>query len=112
MAKKRKRQSGWRLPLRVHVIIFLLLVSVVLLLIQSSLSHRVVSTQLCANSISCIKDLSSQAVLGDTTSNGNKHIYVDLSSQHLYAFEGNNLVYNFLISSGKWYPTPTGDFMI
>lgn len=93
----------------------------------------------CANSISCIKDLSGNykenqkegvflgkkvavpsilsrlgqnpTVLGDTTGS-QKHIFVDLSSQRLYAYEGNNLVYNFLISSGKWGRTPTGDFRI
>lgn len=42
----------------------------------------------------------------------NKHIYVDLSAQRLYAYEGNNLVYFFYISSGKWRPTPTGEFKI
>ncbi len=91
----------------------------------------------CANSISCIKDLSGnydagksvgtflgqkvripkqiaqtdQNVLGDQTA-ANKHIYVDLTKQHLYAFDGNNLVYDFPVSTGKWHPTPTGDFTI
>lgn len=49
-------------------------------------------------------------VLGD--SNVNKKIYVDLSNQMLYAYEGENLVYSFLISSGKWGKTPTGVFNI
>lgn len=90
----------------------------------------------CANSISCIKDLSgkidpkqiegefmgqkinipqeiaqvpqSEVVLGDSSSN--KHIYIDLSSQRLYAKEGDRTVYEFLISSGKWGRTPTGNF--
>lgn len=52
----------------------------------------------------------SRKVLGATT--GDKHIYVDLSKQHLYAYEGNTLIYDMLVSSGKWYPTPTGDFRI
>jgi hypothetical protein len=96
----------------------------------------------CANSISCVKDLSgkkeatndgifmgrtvtapeiaddelyalkdSQNVLGDTTSDY-KRIYVDLSRQHLYAYEGGNRVYDFPISSGKWNATPTGTFRI
>lgn len=102
-------------------------------------------TSLCANGISCIKNLSGQYdennegifmgktitgpalagkpflpapakvaqldVLGETNQNS-KHIYVDLSKQHLYAFENNQLVYDFLVSTGKWYPTPTGDFRI
>lgn len=49
-------------------------------------------------------------VLGD--SNVNKKIYVDLSNQMLYAYEGEDLVYSFLISSGKWGRTPTGVFNI
>lgn len=49
-------------------------------------------------------------VLGDTTSS--KRIEVDLTAQRLYAFEDNKLVFNFLISSGKWGRTPTGDFKI
>lgn len=94
---------------------------------------------LCANSISCIRNLTgdyednaktaqfqgkslhvpwkeiAQApivprVLGNT--NLEKRIEVDLSKQHLYAFEGDKLVYDFPISSGKWAPTPTGTFKI
>lgn len=53
---------------------------------------------------------SEPAVLGQTA--GAKKIYVDLTNQRLYAFEGNRLVYNFLISSGKWGRTPTGTFNI
>ncbi len=92
----------------------------------------------CANSISCIKDLSGSfqsnentgeflghsiqvpqlypqdryisSVLGD--SNAPKVIKVDLTNQRLYAYEGNQMVYNFLISSGKWGKTPTGTFAI
>jgi hypothetical protein len=96
----------------------------------------------CANSISCINDLSgkkeatnegvfegqrviaqeapladelamdsTKAVLGASTG-GDKHIFVDLSTQKLYAYQGNQLVYSFLVSTGKWHPTPTGDFRI
>lgn len=91
----------------------------------------------CANPLSCTEDLSGKyesvkegnyqgklvavpkeildnkkAVLAEYTGNGNKHIYVDLSKQTLYAYEDDRLIYTFLISSGKWYPTPTGDFNI
>lgn len=41
-----------------------------------------------------------------------KKIEVDLTNQKLYAYEGSTKVYDFLISSGKWYPTPTGTFHI
>lgn len=96
------------------------------------------SSQECANSESCIKDLSGKydesakvgvfmgkninippdkkdiaisSVLGDNTIS-NKHFYVDLTNQKLYAKEGNKTIYEFLISSGKWGKTPTGDFNI
>lgn len=98
-------------------------------------THR---SSTCANAISCINDLSGnyeaenegiyngktvsipkyiaqniekRAVLGDSA-NAQKHIYVDLTYQRIYAFEGSTVVYNFPISSGKWHNTPTGDFMI
>lgn len=49
-------------------------------------------------------------VLGESTAK--KRIYVDLNKQRLYAFEGNNLVYDFVVSTGKWGWTPTGTFKI
>ncbi len=91
----------------------------------------------CANSISCIKDLSGKyeagksgtflgrvvtpptylagdslgsKVLGSTA--GEKHIFVDLATQTLRAYEGDKLVYTFPVSTGKWGETPTGDFRI
>lgn len=41
-----------------------------------------------------------------------KWIEVDLSDQHLKAWEGDKVVYDFLASSGKWAPTPQGSFKI
>lgn len=54
------------------------------------------------------------SVLGefDNPGLGNKRIEVDLSKQRAYAYEGDSLVYNFLISSGSWGRTPNGDFKI
>lgn len=49
-------------------------------------------------------------VLGE--SSGEKIIYVDLTNQRLYAYEGDKLIYNFLVSTGKWGRTPTGEFRI
>ena len=91
----------------------------------------------CANSISCIKKLKTEiengavgvfngqkivppeinpvAVLGDISPSatpGEKHIYVNLANQTLYAYEGKDLYMQVLISSGKWGRTPTGDFTI
>ena len=52
-------------------------------------------------------------VLGTTTASGQeKWVEVSLSEQKLRAWEGNKIVMEFLISSGKWAPTPTGDFTI
>lgn len=90
----------------------------------------------CANSISCINDLSGafkpvaeatylgkkvaippfiaeainpkKAVLGASV--GPKHIYIDLTNQRLMAFEGNAMVYSFTVATGWWNKTPTGDF--
>jgi hypothetical protein len=92
----------------------------------------------CANSQSCIKDLSGAYdatatngifmgrtvdvpsnvafdsvhtnVLGESTSA--KRIEVDLTNQKLYAYDGDKLVYNFPVSTGKWHHTPTGNFNI
>lgn len=54
--------------------------------------------------------LPSKKVLGET--DGEKIIYVDLTNQRVYAYEGDRLVYNFLVSTGKWGRTPTGTFTI
>lgn len=51
-------------------------------------------------------------VLGESDSIGSKHIYVDLSTQTLKAYEGAELFFETRVATGKWYPTPTGDFKI
>lgn len=56
------------------------------------------------------KDKALADVLGD--SNDQKRIEVDLTNQRVYAFEGDRKVYEFTVSTGKWYPTPTGTFRI
>lgn len=44
---------------------------------------------------------------------GDKRIRIDLSEQRLYAYEGETLVYDFVISSGKYpYATRTGHFSV
>jgi hypothetical protein len=50
------------------------------------------------------------AVLGESSEE--KWLEVDLSEQHLYAYESTRLVYNFPVSTGKWAPTPIGEFRI
>lgn len=96
----------------------------------------------CANSESCINDLSGErspesrgvflgktvyappAAIASSTNNEptrqvlaarsyeHKRIYVDLTNQKLYAFEGSNMIMDVPVSTGKWYPTPTGEFRI
>lgn len=54
-------------------------------------------------------------VLGDITSLPDsvvRRLEVDLTSQHAYAYENDQLIYDFLISSGKYDRTPNGTFTI
>ena len=51
-------------------------------------------------------------VLGIKTSQGEKHIYVNLATQILSAFEGNYLFMQTPISSGLWGKTPKGNYTI
>lgn len=54
-----------------------------------------------------------QLVLGTTTSDGKeKWIEISLDEQKLTAWEGDKVVIEFPISSGKWAPTPKGTFNI
>ena len=50
--------------------------------------------------------------MGARVSTEEKHIYVDLSKQTLYAYQDDKLIFKTLISSGKWGRTPTGNFNI
>ena len=57
-----------------------------------------------------VKEALKKTVLGQATDE--RWIEIDLSEQKLYAHNGNKIDYEFLVSSGKWAPTPTGDFRI
>ncbi len=46
---------------------------------------------------------------GNTT---NKRIEIDLTNQRLYAFENDQKIHEFLVSTGTWGRTPTGTFKI
>jgi len=41
-----------------------------------------------------------------------RRIEVDLTTQRLYAYENDRLIYDFLISSGTWDRTPVGTFTV
>ena len=51
-------------------------------------------------------------VLGDADPNAEKHIYIDLATQTLKAYQGESLFLETLVSTGKWGRTPTGEFTI
>lgn len=66
-----------------------------------------------ASPLSVASLMQAPTVLGITTANAaEKRIEVDLANQKVYAFDGNNKTLEFLISSGKWGRTPTGEFRI
>ncbi|MCX6792225.1 MAG: L,D-transpeptidase, partial [Candidatus Gottesmanbacteria bacterium] len=50
-------------------------------------------------------------ILGVTSPN-DKRIEVNLTNQKVYAYEGNNKIFDFTVSTGKWGRTPTGTFRI
>ncbi|MFH1833219.1 MAG: L,D-transpeptidase [Candidatus Levyibacteriota bacterium] len=132
MAKNRKKKFHFLRSAPISIVLILVLSAFTLLFFAKKEPP-------CANSISCIKDLSGQfehnknegiflgqkvsipkeiasdkwikPVLGESTGQP-KHILIDLTKQRLYAYEGEKLVYSFLVSSGKWGRTPTGDFHI
>lgn len=93
----------------------------------------------CANSISCIKNLTGDfdstvkkaeflgqnvptpSFIADKPNTNNvlgevpaaaKRIEVDLTNQMLYAFQNDQVVMSFPVSTGKWGKTPTGTFHI
>lgn len=97
------------------------------------------SIPFCANSESCISDLSGNfetdaetaEFMGQTisvppilankevpekvlavTSDSNKRIDVDLTNQLLSAYENGQIVMSFPVSTGKWNYTPTGTYRI
>ena len=62
--------------------------------------------------ISLLKNEDTSPVLGLKTTLGEKHIYVNLATQTLSAYEGDQLFMQTFISSGLWGKTPKGDFTI
>jgi lipoprotein-anchoring transpeptidase ErfK/SrfK len=59
-----------------------------------------------------INESSESNELNGSNTADEKRIEVDLSKQMVYAYEGDNKVMEFLVSSGKWGKTPTGEFTI
>jgi len=65
-----------------------------------------------APNITLSSNENTQPVLGIQTSRGNKHIYVNITTQTLSAYEGDVLFMQTPISSGLWGKTPKGEFTI
>ncbi|HEX6977051.1 MAG TPA: L,D-transpeptidase [Patescibacteria group bacterium] len=124
-------------PAKLHLISFVFIIALV-----AGFAYNILFPKqpFCANSISCTEstklkvenneigifngqkvvppkiDLTQKEepskVLGDKTLQGEKHIYVDLTHQTLTAYQGDTLVLKAPISSGKWAPTPPGEYTI
>lgn len=88
---------------------FRILPLVFLILVGSLFGHFYPHQVKAKGSVSPQKAVLTQNNLSDPSQ---KRIEVDLTNQKLYAYEGNNLVYSFSVSSGKWHLTPTGTFHI
>ncbi len=70
------------------------------------------SQEIKAPNIYLSKNENVNPVLGIKTSIEEKHIYVNLTTQTLSAFEGDTLFMQTPISSGLWGKTPKGEFAI
>lgn len=133
MARRKERKSNFNLPFFLVLLFSVLLLG--FLIIFWSLTRP-----FCANSISCKESLSLKVenevpgvfegrevmpppvdltqkepvtrVLGEAVASGEKHIYINLANQTLSAYQGNTLFMEAPVSTGKWHPTPAGDFAI
>lgn len=131
----KRKVAAESLNLQRFVLLFFIALALGLLIIFWSITRP-----FCANSISCKESLSLKVengavgvfdgqkvvppnvdlsqkepatkVLGEATVSGEKHIYINLTTQTLSAFQGDTLFMTASISSGKWHPTPTGEFSI
>lgn len=65
-----------------------------------------------APKIDLASDNNRPSVLGTNAPSEEKHIYVDLSKQTLYAFEGDKQIFQTFVSTGRWNKTPIGNFHI
>ncbi len=59
-----------------------------------------------------LSEINTSDVLGTESASGDKRIEVDLNTQTLKAVQGDEIFMEAKISSGKWFPTPTGEFTI
>jgi len=62
--------------------------------------------------IDTLADTTVPNVLGVNIAEGEKHIYVDLEAQTLYAYQGDTQVMKARVSTGRWGRTPVGNYNI
>jgi hypothetical protein len=75
-----------------------------------NITKAIFNSKLVASPLVARKEKKASPVLGE--SSGIKRIEVDLTNQRLYAYEGNQKIYDFVVSTGRWGTTPTGVFRI
>jgi len=133
---RKKKSSGLHITFR--YLISLLPVCILVVLAYNLLSSKLFVP--CANSISCQESLklkiennamgifnnhkiippkvalslkdAKPAVLGKETALGEKHIYINLTRQRLYAYQGKTLFMETSVATGRWGRTPLGVFKI
>ncbi len=62
--------------------------------------------------IDLAQDIPTTSVLGTSDPTAEKHIYIDIAAQKLYAMEGKTTILETYIASGKWKQTPIGNFNV
>lgn len=141
MAKKSHSSRRKKLGIFYYLKVYLALIFVGFVVFSATSIILRINTKsaVCANSKSCNSDLSENiennvlgtfegktvippiidfgkekelAVMGTSTPSGDKHIYVDLSTQTLVAYQGTTQILKTFVSTGKWVDTPTGNFNI
>lgn len=136
----RKRSLSKAKSSAAHYLVLNFVCIVVASVVFMSVSYLLQAQTPCANSKTCKSDLSENidnnslgmfagrrvvppkidlalessatSVLGTTNPNEEKHIYIDLSTQKLYAYEGKREFMQTYIASGRWGRTPVGNFNI
>jgi hypothetical protein len=80
--------------------------------IENGATGQFMGREVTPPTIDLLAEGSTPSVLGAIAASGDKHIYVDLSAQTLYAYQGDAKIMQTLISSGRWGKTPEGNFTI
>lgn len=80
--------------------------------LSSNYNPKLLTAQFHGNKIVTPLFMENNVLSSKSGHNNEKHIEIDLANQKLYAFEGSKKVHDFLVSTGKWGLTPTGEFHI